>query len=133
MSKKKSPIDDETRITARLVDIISEMTIEQQLELLSALDTKAYRGGRSDFRRNRQIVVDYQVNDRIHRDFIQNISTTGVFIETRSPPAVGEIIKLSFSLAEGKKPIIISGRIVRSNDHGFAVAFIRSNRQKVTD
>lgn len=124
--------EDETRITARLIDLICEMTIDQQLDLLRKLDTKDYRGGRSDYRRSRKIAVDYEIDNRIHRDFIQDISTAGVFIETHSPPAVGELITLSFSVTKGKKPIIITGRIVRSNDRGFAVDFRRSARKEAS-
>ena len=123
-------LEDETRITARLIDLICEMTIEQQLNLLRELDTRDYRGGRSDYRRSRKIAVDYEIDNRIHRDFIQDISAAGVFIETQSPPAVGELITLSFSVSEGKKPITITGRIVRSNDRGFAVDFRRRNSKK---
>ncbi len=125
--------EDETRITARLIDLICEMTIEQQLDLLRELDTRDYRGGRSDYRRSRKIAVDYEIDNRIHRDFIQDISAAGVFIEAQSPPSVGELITLSFSVAKGKKPVTITGRIVRSNDRGFAVDFRRSTRKETSE
>jgi hypothetical protein len=117
--------EDETKITARLIDLVCEMTIEQQLELLQKLDRKHYKRGRTDYRRNHKIEVDYEINNRTHRNFIQDISAAGVFIETSNPPAVGEKITLSFSLADNKKPITITGRIVRSGDNGFAVDFRR--------
>jgi hypothetical protein len=121
--------EDETKITARLIDLVCEMTIEQQLELLQELDRKHYKGGRTDSRRSRKIAVDYEINNRTHRNFIQDISAAGVFIETSNPPAVGEKITLSFSLADNKKPITITGRIVRSIDNGFAVDFRRGAQQ----
>ncbi|HHP7236209.1 MAG TPA: PilZ domain-containing protein [Desulfobacterales bacterium] len=118
-------IEDDTRITARLIDIICDMSIEQQLELLQQLDCKQYKSGRSDYRRAKKIAVNYELNNRVHRDFIQDISSAGVFIETLDPPDVGKQITLSFTLSQDKKPIRIRGRIVRSNAQGFAVDFRR--------
>ena len=132
LSETEHEFEDETRITARLIDLICEMSIDQQLDLLRELDTRDYRGGRSDYRRSRKIAVDYEIDNRIHRDFIQDISAAGVFIETHSPPAVGELITLSFSVAKGKKPITITGRMGRSNDRGFAVDFRRSTRKEAS-
>ena len=118
-------LDDETRIAARLIDLICDMSVTQQLELLKQLDKKQYKGGRSDYRRNRKIAVDYKVNDTVQKDFIQDISAAGVFIETHTPPSAGEKIKLSFSIADTKKPVTITGKIVRTDPDGFAVDFRR--------
>ena len=129
MTTSGHEFEDETKITARLIDLVCEMTTEQQLELLQKLDRKEYKRGRTDSRRNHKIEVDYEINNRPHRNFIQDISAAGVFIETANPPAVGEKITLSFSLANNKKPITITGRIVRSIDNGFAVDFRRIDQQ----
>jgi hypothetical protein len=128
MDNHENEFDDETRITARLIDIICDMSIGQQLALLSQLDRQQIKGGRSDFRRNRKIAVNYEINNRVYRDFIQDISAAGVFIETQNPPAVGETVTLTFSLAKNKKPIRIAGRIARSNSRGFAVDFRRKDQ-----
>ena len=119
---------DTTRITARLVDIVCNMTFDQQLELLQQLDKKKSKGGRADHRRTRKIAVNYEIDNNVHRNFIQDISTAGVFIETTKPPAIGGDITLSFSIANDR-PIRITGRIVRSNDRGFAVEFKRVERK----
>ena len=124
----KKTITDETRITARLIDLICDMSIPQQLELLERLDRKAYKGGRKESRHNRKILVAYEIDDYLHKDITRDISNTGVFIETHSPPSVGENITLSFSFSEGKKPVKISGRVVRSTPDGFAVKFKRRSR-----
>ena len=120
--------EDTTRITARLVDIVCNMTFDQQLELLQQLDKKKSKGGRADHRRSRKIAVNYEIDNHVHRNFIQDISTAGVFIETTRPPAIGGDITLSFSIADDR-PIRITGRIVRSNDRGFAVEFKRVERK----
>ena len=50
MTDSENEWEDETRITARLIDLICDMSIGQQLELLEQLDKKQFKGGRSDFR-----------------------------------------------------------------------------------
>jgi hypothetical protein len=129
MPKGKDTITDETRITARLIDMICDMSIAQQLELLDQLDRNKYKGGRAGPRRKRTISVDYEVNDFQRQDFIRDISNVGVFIETPNPPAVGEKIRLSFSLTDDTKPVKVTGRVVRSNENGFAVDFNRKKPQ----
>jgi len=130
MPKGRDPISDETRITARLIDLICDMTISQQLELLGHLDRRKYKRGRADRRRDRTILVDYEINNLLRQDFIRDISNVGVFIETPTSPPVGEKIRLSFSLTDAKKPIRLTGRIVRSTAKGFAVAFQPENGSK---
>jgi hypothetical protein len=120
--------EGKTRVTARLIDIVCDMTIDQQLELLQQLDKQKFKSGRADHRRSRKIAVDYEIDNHIHRDFIQDISSAGAFIETTRPPAIGGNITLTFSLSSNKKPIRITGQIVRSDDRGFAVDFKRIER-----
>jgi hypothetical protein len=122
-------ITDETRITARLIDLICDMSIPQQLELLEKLDQNTYKGGRKESRHNRKILVAYEIDDYLHKDITRDISNTGVFIETQSPPAVGENITLSFSFSENKKPVKVSGTVVRSTPEGFAVKFRRRKKK----
>ena len=129
MPKGRDPISDETRITARLIDLICDMTISQQLELLGQLDSRQYKSGRAGHRRDRTILVDYEVNNLLRQDFIRDISNVGVFIETPTPPPVGEKNRLSFYLADSQKTIRVTGRIVRSTEKGFAVAFRRKTRK----
>jgi hypothetical protein len=129
MPDGRDPISDETRITARLIDLICEMSISQQLDLLDQLDRRQYKSGRADHRRDRTILVDYEVNNLLRQDFIRDISKVGVFIETPAPPPVGEKIRLSFSLTDAKKPIRVTGRIVRATEKGFAVDFRHKTRK----
>jgi hypothetical protein len=105
------------------------MSIPQQLELLEQLDRKQYKGGRGDLRQDRKILVAYEIDEYIHKDITRDISNTGVFIETHSPPAVGGNITLSFSFSDDKNPVKISGKVVRSTPDGFAVKFRRRSQK----
>lgn len=81
-------------------------------------------GQRSHMRLNCRIPVDYMVNQRSHRDFIENISQKGAYIGTRQTLDVGEEIVMTF-MWKGLSgpPVKSSGRVVRSNPNGFAVLF----------
>lgn len=125
MPNGRERIVDDTRITARLIDLVCDMTIAQQIDLLEKLDGRPYKHARAVHRHKRTIRVDYNVDNLLHQDFICDISNMGVFIESPTAPAVGQKIRLSFSLTADKKPIRLTGRIVRSTATGFAVAFDR--------
>ena len=111
------------KVTGRLIDMINEMSLEQQLELLNQLDRKQYHKGRSDQRHHRKIRVDYKIGKTVYHGFIHDISAAGVFVETGNAHKTGDEIILSFSLFEHKNPMKISGRIVRIEEDGFAVDF----------
>ncbi len=84
-----------------------------------------YAGGqRSHLRINCRIPVDYVVNQRAHRDFIENISQKSAYIGTRRPMALGSKIVMTF-LWQGVAghPIKSIGKVVRTTSNGFAVLF----------
>ena len=70
------------------------------------------------------MVVDYAAKGRTYKDFIQNISTGGVFIETRMPLYAGQKLAMSFPLPNCKKHVKITGKIVRTNVQGVGVKFL---------
>ena len=61
--------------------------------------------------------------------FTKNISAEGMFVETESPPAVGSIIKLIFSIGNLKKmeidaEVIWVNKGPLSKDHGMGLKFL---------
>ena len=70
------------------------------------------------------MAVDYATKDKTYKDFIQNISTGGVFIETRMPLYAGQKLAMSFPLPNCKKHVKITGKIVRTNVQGIGVKFL---------
>jgi hypothetical protein len=78
---------------------------------------------RTTIRKNCMIPVDYVVNRRAYRDFIENISQQGVFIGTKSPVSPGTELVLTFTLKQTGKFIKSSGVVIRKNRKGFAVIF----------
>lgn len=81
-------------------------------------------GQRSHMRLNCRIPVDYVVNQRSYRDFIENISQKGAYIGTHQAHEVGEDIVMTFMWkGVSGPPVKSSGKVVRSTPSGFAVLF----------
>jgi Tfp pilus assembly protein PilZ len=59
----------------------------------------------------------------VYRDFIQNFSNGGVFIETRENLAPGQPVSLTFSAPNSQNHFKIVGTILRSEEKGVAVKF----------
>ena len=70
------------------------------------------------------MVIDYSVQDRTYKDFIKNISTGGVFIETRMTIGAGQKIVMSFTLPSCRKHVKITGEIAQTNLQGIGVKFM---------
>jgi Tfp pilus assembly protein PilZ len=68
--------------------------------------------------------VDYSTPKRAYRDFIHDLSKSGLFIETREPFKIGESISLTFTMPGSANHFKISGQIVRTEQSGIGVKFI---------
>ena len=78
---------------------------------------------RTKARKNCMIPVDYVVNRRAYRDFIENISQQGVFIGTKRPVSPGTELVLTFTWKQTGQFIKSRGVVIRKNRKGFAVIF----------
>ena len=114
---------DNVSITARLVDLISNMSIQGQKILLTELEEKVLIDRRKHSRKPYLREVEYATEDRVYQEFIQDISTGGLFIETPSPLAVGQEIILILSLPSHERPIKIICEVVRATEQGIGVKF----------
>ena len=86
-----------------------------------ALRDRQTREKRKHPRKSCFISVDYVTQDRVYKDFIQNISRGGVFIETRAPFFVGEKVSLTFTPPDHRKSIKTIGEVVRTSPQGIGV------------
>ncbi len=71
--------------------------------------------------------VNYATDDRAYQEFIQDISTTGAFIETRHLLPIGQNISMTFSLPSRHENIKLTGSVARTTSHGLGVAFVLQN------
>ena len=114
---------NESRITARLIELIKNMPEDEQRTLLKDLEEKPFEGRRKYVRKPFLMAVDYSMKDHVYKDFIQDISAGGVFIETHMPFTVGQEVSLTFPLPNYQKHIKVVGEVVRSTTQGVGVKF----------
>lgn len=69
------------------------------------------------------IPVDYVIERRVYRDFIENISQQGAFISSSRPVSPGTRLMMTFTWHQTGQFIKSSGIVIRKNRKGFAVVF----------
>ncbi len=121
---------NESSVTARLFEVIKKMSEDEQLTLLKELAERFSKGRRKHERGPFFMVTDYSTEDRVYRDYIQNLSASGVFIETRMPFTAGQGVSLAFPLPNYQKYIKIIGEVARVTPQGIGVKFKIVNKQQ---
>jgi hypothetical protein len=120
---------DEIEITSRLLNMILDMTVEQQLDLLDRLDISGYAGTRKHARtlfKNPWVVFVGSEKKKMSYDYsVKDISRSGMFIETKQSFSVGQKIIIKYQVPTSKKTIKIIGEIVRLQKNGIGVKFKR--------
>jgi Tfp pilus assembly protein PilZ len=122
---------DKSEVTARLIELIRDMSEAVQRNLLKELQNKHTGEKRTYSRKTSLIAIDCSTHDVCLTNFIQDISSGGVFIETNAPLYVGQELKMNFSLPEVENPISIGGEVVRVDSHGIGVKFISGDVHKL--
>jgi Tfp pilus assembly protein PilZ len=102
---------------------IKQLSPGQQTELLALIDDRWGEKSRKADRKDFFMTVDYVVADRYYRDFIQDMSDSGVFIKTRQQFKPGQEILMTFMSPDLEKPFKISGEIMRTLETGIGVRF----------
>jgi hypothetical protein len=74
-------------------------------------------------RRTAYIIAKYTVKEGTFRDVIKNIGAGGLFVRTSRKIAHGQSIILEFPLFQFDNTVEVSGKVVRTDFDGFAVAF----------
>jgi Tfp pilus assembly protein PilZ len=103
-----------------IINMLSEQKVRQLLKDLEEgqrIERRKY--DRKDFLR----IIDYTVGDRYYRDFIQDISESGVFIQTSQTFSIGQTILMTFISPDNQKPFRINGKIIRIHEDGIGVKF----------
>ncbi len=122
MEKQNQEVS-ETNVTDQLIERIRSMTLERQAQLLNELDAGRDRRLRQHDRKTFLKIVDYIVGDRYFRDFMQDMSDTGVFIKTSQNIPLGTKILMTFMSPDNQKPFKINGEVVRVTAEGIGIKF----------
>ena len=69
------------------------------------------------------MAVDYATNNHVYTESVQDISPSGLFIETETPLPVGTEISMVFTDFDTLRLIRVAGNVIRSSSQGIAVAF----------
>jgi len=113
-------------VYSKILTIISILSEAQMRKLLKSLEK--WQQSKSDEKRKYPrkqtfIWTECSANSRFFTDFIQNLSVSGLFIETQFPFFVGEELSMTFSFPGTDDPIKITGKIVRVDSNGIGVQF----------
>ena len=79
------------------------------------------KDARKLFRKGQKINVECHTIDCQFRGLIQNISASGVFINTEKTLPNGQEVAMTFTFPDSKETVRATGEIIRSNTLGIAV------------
>lgn len=116
--------EDRNEIRALIFEKIDRMSDGEMGRLLKELNERQNKEHRKYSRIDFLTIIDYTVEDRHYRDFIQDISESGVFIKTSRTFSVGQPISMTFMSPDNQKPFRIIGEIKHSQEDGIGVKFI---------
>ena len=125
------PSDQEAEkydIIGRIVKRLYDMPVEDLHNLHSGLvennlGLPTARYERQHDRKKCVITVDYATASRAFKDYIQDISSSGVFINTTEPFKMGDEVVLVISFTGDQNPFKIPAEIVRQTDRGIGLRF----------
>ena len=111
-----------------LVELIHKMSTGRLKTVLGQLERDTSEKGTAESERRHVRVdcfvsVDYTDSEKIFKDYIEDISTSGVFIKSREVFSVGEEIVLSMSLSREGSAFKIPAVVVRAAPDGIGVRF----------
>jgi len=112
------------RIVEQLVDRSAE-DLERLLRGLSEnnLNLQEVPDERQHDRKKCVITVDYATASRAFNDYIQDISNSGVFINTNESHELGDEVVLIIAFTGDQNPFKIPARIVRQTEDGIGLRF----------
>jgi Tfp pilus assembly protein PilZ len=124
------------RMVGRLVELIHGMSTDELKDLVSRLETaisegSGAEGDRKNVRVDCFVSVDYADSDRVFRDYIEDISSTGGFIRTRESFSIGEEVVLSMTLSAEGSAFKIPASVVRVAPDGIGVQFNTTSQVQI--
>ncbi|KKK93899.1 hypothetical protein LCGC14_2688280 [marine sediment metagenome] len=111
----------------RLVELIYKMPRDEQISLLNKLEH--YQLGKPNYRTRKYersqfvISVDYETLDEVFKDYIRDISPSGIFMESEETFTLGEEIVLSINFSDSGNPFRIPTEVARTTSEGIGLKF----------
>jgi len=114
-----------------ILERIKRLSEDKLQQLLKYLDEEQISENRKYDRKDFIRIIDYTVGDKYYRDFIQDISEGGLFIDTSNEFSVGQKILMTFISPYYQKPFKMHGEIIHVQTDGIGVKFkIKSQVQE---
>ena len=122
MEDKGSQLD-RYEVQARLIRMIMEMSDAEKRDLLMKWEQRLHDELRKYPRKPSFIPVECSSFEACFTDFIQDISSGGVFIQTDGHFFIGQQITLTFTIPKAGVDTTVGGEVVRVNSQGIGVRF----------
>lgn len=110
------------KIDAILYQLVMDLHQNQKVNLRDELHEMVL-GQREHPRKSCVMATDYVVDDRAYRNFVKDISESGVYVQTGQTFDIGDQITQSFSLSDKQIPFKFTGEIVRLSKDGVGIRF----------
>ena len=107
------------------------LCLQSHIQFYQEFQERHHSKPRKHDRKDFFMIVDYSVSDQYYRDFIQDISESGVFIKTPQTFSVGQKIHMTFMSPDYQKPFKIKGEIARVHTDGVGVMFTIESQVQV--
>ncbi len=108
-------------LTELLISIVQVLPDEEQVILLKDLMSRCLKRGNT--RHPVFNKIDFSYRGKSYPGIIQDISTTGLFIETNQEFIKGREIIMKIPFHKSAKEILVRGEIIRITPHGIGVNF----------
>jgi hypothetical protein len=121
---------------AKLLDVILNMSEEQQETILKHAEELVRGDRRISDRKSCDLPVHFATTERTHEGHIKNISRQGVFITSRAPIIIGEAVLMVFKVNRDSKAVKLKGEIAHATRWGIGVEFTAKGprfEQHITD
>ena len=124
---------DGNSVILRLMELILSMNDAQRLDLLSKMEELPIAdlslGDRNDVRKAFDKHISFTVQERAYKALCRDISSGGLFIQTEEMFSLGQIVMLNIPFSDGSRMIKIPAEIVRINDHGIGLRFMKKENE----
>jgi len=112
-----------SKLKFQLIDLTEFRRRDRHKALQGLLVDDLLRERRERQRKYYFVAVDYSADGRSYRDFIQDVSLGGVFIETRESFSEGQEILMILPILGRERPIKVDATIARTEPRGVGVKF----------
>jgi hypothetical protein len=129
----KEHLLSENHVIIELIQIILEMNEDERLKLLLQLKEMGWgkiaaeNNEREDTRKEYTNIIEFTSRNHAYKGTSRDISSSGMFIETKDSFSVGQIIHLSIPFPDNMEYVKTQAEIVRVTPDGIGIKFIKSS------